>query len=160
SGNNMNAASFTTLKTNGSAFAIAKSSQGRTPDSPAFSNYYNWIKDARLIRGSYHFFSNRHSTAPVFGSTVEQQANTVIDLVKRLAPGDLAPALDLEDEPRLPNGNPSNAGRFPLEQGIQPGSTGYHYRHIAGNPNHGAAGLQSLLADVRDFLNRLEKNLG
>lgn len=174
SGNALNAADFTAMKGRSIEFAITKSSQGRNADS-RFNNYYRWIKDAGMIRGSYHFFSNKNSNSAVWGSTIAQQADKVIEKVKRLAPGDLSPALDLEDEARFTNGCPdpptvncpapqgmqAGQGRFPLDRGIQANGTGYRYRHIAGNnPNLGAAGLQNLLTDIRDFMGRLEKALG
>jgi hypothetical protein len=109
--------------------------------------YYQWIKDAGMIRGSFHFFTNKRSTDPVWGRTVADQANTVLTLIPRLAPGDLAPALDLEDEPR------GGAHRRPLDQGIFPGENGYHYLHSQ-------AGQDEVIADVQDFLNRIETRLG
>ena len=149
--NNTDAAGFRNLKQQRRMFAIAKSSQGMQPD-PSFSKYYGWIRDAGMIRGSYHFFSNKRSMSAVYGGTIERQANTVLSLIPRLAPGDLAPALDLEDEPR------GKAGRFPLDQGLQPSEQGYHYR--GGQYANWRAGRDELLADIQDFLDRIETALG
>lgn len=153
-GNATDAAGFQNLKNQGKAFAIAKSSQGTTGDG-RFANYYGWIRDSGMIRGSFHFFGNKRSTHPVWGGTVEDQANRVLSLITRLAPGDLAPALDLEDEPRDPASGKSadQGGRYPLDQGLQPTEDGYHYRH---RPD----GIQELLGDIQDFLNRIETALG
>src|SRR5262245_7952528 len=173
SGNLIDAAGFQNLKSKGKVFAILKSSQGRQPDGrfqpdgkfrEYFSDYYRFARESGMLRGSYHFFSNRRSASPVYGGSIAEQANTVLSLVKRLTPGDLAPALDLEDEPRNPaNGKPMRAadgGRFPLDQGRQASEQGYRYRHIAANPDLGRAGRQELLTDIQDFLDRIETALG
>src|SRR5262249_15123705 len=143
--------------------AIAKSSQGKAADGK-FPEYYRWIREAGMIRGSYHFFSNRRSGDAAHGGSIADQANKVIMLVKRLGPGDLAPALDLEDEPRNPaNGLPQEAskgGRFPLDQGLQPTEEGYQYRHIAAYADRGSNGRRELLTDIQDFLDRVETALG
>lgn len=151
SGNTTDAAGFRNLKNQGKIFAIAKSSQGTTTDA-RFVDYYGWIRDSGMIRGSYHFVSNKNSTSAVYGGSVADQANTVLSLVTRLMPGDLAPALDLEDEPRGP------AHRYPLDQGLQPAEQGYHYRRGV-YPNW-QDGRDELLADIQDFLNRIETALG
>lgn len=160
-GNTVDAAGFTNLQTQGKTFAIAKSSQGTTRDGK-FADYYQRIRDSGMIRGSYHFFSNKHSTSAIYGGTVADQAATVLALVTRLVPGDLAPALDLEDEPRNPaNGHAldaSQGGRYPLDQGLQPADQGYGYRrgvHAAWQD-----GRAELLADIQEFLDRLETTLG
>jgi GH25 family lysozyme M1 (1,4-beta-N-acetylmuramidase) len=167
-------ATFAALKAAGNEFVITRTSQGRTDDT-RFTSYYQWIKDNGMIRGTYHFFSNKHSNAQRWGGTIAQQADKVIERVMRLTPGDLSPALDLEDEPRFTNGcadppkpkckapagKKAGDGRFPLDVGILPNETGYRYRHInANNPNRGAAGLADLLNDIREFMNRIEKALG
>jgi GH25 family lysozyme M1 (1,4-beta-N-acetylmuramidase) len=165
--NGMTAASIAAQKAAGMSFVITKSSQGTNPD-PGFPSRYQWIRDAGMIRGSYHFFSNKNDASIVWGGSVADQANKVIDLVKRLAPGDFAPALDLEDEPRFPNGCPDpptvhcpaptgmapGDGRFPLDEGIQATGSGYSYRH-----GH-SPGIGNLLNDIRDFIIRIERSLG
>jgi len=154
SGQHMDAAAFANLKRRGKLFAIVKSSQGLFADT-AFGSYYGMARAAGLLRGSYHFFANKSPgvSQPWFHGVVADQADTVIRLVKRLLPGDLAPALDLEDEPRPP------AQRYPLDQGILPAQQGYHYRHIRGNPTW-QHGVNDLLADIRSFQNRVETALG
>ncbi len=146
------AAGFRNLRSRGKVFAILKSSQGTTPDG-RFAAYYQSAADAGLIRGSYHFFANKNAPAGIWGGTVAQQADKVIALVARLAPGDLAPALDLEDEPRNPTGGKDPKGRYPLDQGILPGQTGYNYRRTQ-------KGRHAVIGDVQDFLDRLETALG
>jgi len=161
SGNKTNAAGFRNLKSHGRTFAIAKSSQGTLVDA-SFANYYGWIRDSGMIRGSYHFFSNKRSTNALYGGAIERQANTVLSQITRLTPGDLAPALDLEDEPRSPVSGGSldagKGGRFPLDQGLQPNEQGYHYRR--GQYANWQAGRDELLADIKDFLDRIETALG
>jgi GH25 family lysozyme M1 (1,4-beta-N-acetylmuramidase) len=149
----INAAGFTNLRDHGKTFAILKSSQGTQPDGQ-FSTYYALAQNSGLIRGSYHFYANPQGTLPFHSGTVQQQADLVVSLVNRLVPGDLAPALDLEDEPR------GASNRYPLDQGIQPTENGYHYRHIAAYADHGRAGLDALLTDVGEFMFRLETALG
>ena len=116
-----------------------------------------------LIRGSYHFFANPNpSTDPtnpipdgVWAGSVADQAGKVVALVKRLGPGDLAPALDLEDEDR------GAAKLFPLDDGFLPNQPGYHYRRRPGRPAaEVTAGRQAVIADAQDFLDRLETALG
>jgi len=153
-GQQMDAAAFTNLRRQGKLFAIVKSSQGTLPDA-RFSQYYGMAKAAGLLRGSYHFFANKWDGVPQqwLHGAIADQAETVTRLVKRLVPGDLAPALDLEDEPRGPD------NRYPLDQGITPAQRGYHYRRVAGNP-HWHDGLAELLADIRGFVERVETALG
>lgn len=167
SGNAADAAAISNLQSQGKTFVIAKCSQGTTPDrnnaaNRGFVEFYGWTRDCGMIRGSYHFFSNKWSNSHIFGGAIQDQANTVLSLVTRLVPGDLAPALDLEDEPRNPaNGHALDAaqgGRYPLDQGLQPTDTGYHYRR--GVYANWQVGRDALLADIQDFMNRLETALG
>src|SRR5437660_11547780 len=96
-----------------------------------------------MIRGSYHFFANKWGgvALPTMRGTIADQANLVISKVQRLGPGDLAPALDLEDEPRLangrkvPDGSPPGTGRYTIDEGLTPAQPGYHSRSIRSNPN-------------------------
>jgi GH25 family lysozyme M1 (1,4-beta-N-acetylmuramidase) len=167
-GNVMNANDFANLVTHGKVYAILKSSQGVQPDG-RFSDYYRFARDSGMIRGSYHFFANKNGIHERFlKGTIEEQANLVVSQVTRLGPGDLAPAFDLEDESRDPSPGQhfnrsleeSKGGRFPLDQGLHLDETGYQYRNIGRYADHGAAGRQVLLADIQDFLDRLETALG
>jgi lysozyme len=154
SGQKMDGAAFVNLKRQGKTFAIVKSSQGTVQDGK-FPTYYKLAKDTGMIRGSYHFFANKSAGVPQpwLHGTISDQAATVISLVKRLGPGDLAPALDLEDEPRKP------ADRYPLDQGILPVQQGYHYRRTGDNPQW-RAGVEALLRDIQTFLATVETALG
>lgn len=142
----ISAAGFANLRAQGKVFAILKSSQG-TADDGQFTAYYQRAADAGLIRGSYHFYTNPKAPVAPGSGTVAQQADKVISLIPRLGPGDLAPALDLEDEPR------GAAKRYPLDEGVAPGQTGYHYRTTQ-------AGRTEVIADTQDFLDRIETALG
>lgn len=153
---------FRNLASHGKVFAILKSSQGTTDDGQ-FTTYYQRAADAGLLRGSYHFFANPlPSTDPakpipngLFAGSVADQANKVISLVWRLGPGDIAPAIDLEDEPR------GAANKFPLDEGLLPNQSGYNYRSVTGRTNaQVTAGRQAVIADVQDFLDRVETALG
>jgi GH25 family lysozyme M1 (1,4-beta-N-acetylmuramidase) len=151
-GNALTTTTFRHLKQLGKVFAICKSSQGKAIDKK-FAEYYSAAASAGMIRGSYHFFANKNGSGHDWNrGTIAEQAATVIAMVPTLRPGDLAPALDLEDEPRSP------FNRFPLDQGLLAQDTGYEYRH--GHHANSATGLRNLLADIQDFMNRLETAIG
>jgi GH25 family lysozyme M1 (1,4-beta-N-acetylmuramidase) len=151
-GNTLAAATFKRLKQLGKIFVICKSSQGKAIDKK-FAEYYAATASAGMIRGSYHFLANKNGSGQDWNrGTIEEQAATVIAMVPTLRPGDLAPALDLEDEPRSP------LNRFPLDQGLFAQDTGYEYRN--GHHLNSKAGLRNLLADIQDFMNRIETATG
>lgn len=79
-------ATFQRLVRLGKVFAIVKSSQWQA--EAAFRGHYDNARAAGLIRGSYHFFTPR---------PVAEQVRLVLGLVPRVGPGELAPALDVED---------------------------------------------------------------
>lgn len=114
---------FVALKDAGKVFGIAKVGQYRKDD--AFDTRYPLIRDAGMLRGSYDFF------API---DVDTQIQLVIDHVKRLTPGDIAPALDLED---------------------QSGVLDKKYKYSTT-----LAGRQSLFNDVSRWLTQVETQLG
>ena len=91
----------------------------------AFDTRYPLIRDAGMIRGSYDFF------APV---DVGDQIAFVVDHVKRLTPGDLAPAIDLEDGSRA------------LDRKYNYSSSG--------------AGRNNLFVDISTWLDAIEARLG
>jgi GH25 family lysozyme M1 (1,4-beta-N-acetylmuramidase) len=82
------AADFVALKNRGKVFGINKVSQGTALDG-AFLVRHPMVRDAGLIRGTYAWFNDK---------PVADQTKVVIDNVKRLIPGDLAPAMDLEQD--------------------------------------------------------------
>jgi GH25 family lysozyme M1 (1,4-beta-N-acetylmuramidase) len=114
---------FAALKQVGKIFGIAKLAQAGVDQ--AFDTRYPLIRDAGMIRGSYDFF------APV---DVGDQIAFVVDHVKRLTPGDLAPAIDLEDGSRA------------LDRK-------YNY-------SSSAAGRNSLFVDISTWLDAVEARLG
>jgi GH25 family lysozyme M1 (1,4-beta-N-acetylmuramidase) len=114
---------FKALKTAGKAFGIEKIAQGAM--DVTFDVRYPLIRDAGMIRGSYDFF------API---DVEDQIQFVVDHVKRLTPGDLAPAIDLEDQSAVLDGK---------------------YQYSAG-----MKGRQALFDDVSKWLTAVETRLG
>ncbi len=124
---------FRDLLRKGRSFVIAK--LGGTPGATnffadaRFSTYYQRIRDAGLIRGSYYFFDN---------VDVDTQIDRVVRGVVRLEPGDIAPALDIEDENRN--------GVFPLD-------SNYHYRTSA-------QGKTNLKNAIRKWLDTVETQLG
>src|SRR5271154_3890349 len=116
-------AHFQALKAVGKIFGIHKVAQGAV--DAQFDARYPLLRQAGLIRGCYDFF------AP---SDVNAQVSLVVSHVQRLTPGDLVPALDLEDGSGALNAK-------------------YHY-------NAGAAGRQNLFNDVMTWLNGIEQELG
>ncbi len=116
-------AHFQALKSVGKIFGIHKVAQNGA--DIRFDARYPLIQQAGLIRGSYDFFST---------AAVNTQVSLVVTHIPRLTPGDLAPALDLEDGSGTLNGK-------------------YHY-------TAGAAGRQSLFNDAMAWLNGIEQQLG
>ena len=104
--------------------------QGLTdaPD-PTFGGHYENARAAGLIRAAFHWFTPR---------PVSDQVRLFLGLVPRLGPGDLAPALDLEDS------------SMALWQ---------HYKYSHGKTGN-ASGSTALLDDVQDWLDRVEAALG
>jgi GH25 family lysozyme M1 (1,4-beta-N-acetylmuramidase) len=62
--------------------------------STAFPTRWKAAGDNNFIRGSYHFY--RYNVGAPRATTGDDQARIVADVVVRLVPGDLAPALDVE----------------------------------------------------------------
>jgi GH25 family lysozyme M1 (1,4-beta-N-acetylmuramidase) len=116
-------ADFIALKQAGKSFGILKVAQYEVDHQ--FDVRYPLVRAAGMIRGSYDFF------API---AVATQVQWVVDHVKRLTPGDLAPALDLED------------GKKALDRK-------YHY-------TSGNAGRQDLFKDISIWLKEVETRLG
>jgi GH25 family lysozyme M1 (1,4-beta-N-acetylmuramidase) len=116
-------ADFQALKAAGRIFGLHKVAQKDLDGK--FDARYPMLRDAGLIRGSYDFF------API---DVNAQVDLVVNHVQRLTPGDLAPAIDLEDGSKQLN---------------------VKYNYLAG-----MAGRQNLFNDVATWLNEVEKQLG
>lgn len=72
----------------GVKFAIIRASHGITSDDH-FSGNWTGALGAKVKRGAYHYF--------VPTDDVQAQVDIFLKQVGKLAPGDLAPALDLED---------------------------------------------------------------
>jgi N-acetylmuramoyl-L-alanine amidase len=119
-------ADFSALRAAGKLFGIAKLGQGRADGQ--FAAYYEAIRRAGMIRGSYYFMTTR---------PIERELELIASLVPRLLPGDLAPALDLED---------SDKYGYPLNKH-------YHYQDTS-------AGKAALLRAVGDLMNGIEARLG
>lgn len=116
-------ADFEALRTAGKSFGILKVAQNVVDRQ--FDPRYPLVRDAGLIRGSYDFFAPKD---------VAIQVQWVVSHVQRLTPGDLAPAIDLED---------------------QSGALDAKYSYSAG-----LAGRQNLFNDILSWLNDVEKQLG
>jgi lysozyme len=71
----------------GMAFAFTKATEGITFVDPQFAANWSGIQTAGLVRGAYHFFEPNDDAT--------QQAQHFLATVQ-LAPGDLAPVLDVE----------------------------------------------------------------
>ena len=78
------------LKNNGVDFAYLKSTEGKTFTDAYFAQNRKNARDSGIITGAYHFF--RPATS------VSAQVDHFINVVGKLSPDDLPPALDLEDK--------------------------------------------------------------
>jgi GH25 family lysozyme M1 (1,4-beta-N-acetylmuramidase) len=97
--------SWSDIRAAGITFLIHKSGDGTNvhPDRK-FLDRYRDTRANGFIRGSFHYY--RHTKVPS-GGTV--QANNTVDRVRRLGPGDLAPALDFEQQALGPGAAEPNA---------------------------------------------------
>jgi lysozyme len=73
----------------GMQFAYAKATEGATVTDSKFAENWSAMREAGVVRGAYHFF--HPATDPVL------QANHFLTVMGPLLPGDLPPALDLEE---------------------------------------------------------------
>jgi len=85
----------------GISFAFAKASQGVDPanDDQTFSDHWQGMKDAGIIRGAYHFIGLPSPSTPqsLWNDDVHKQIDHFLGIVGPPQPGDLPPALDFED---------------------------------------------------------------
>lgn len=72
----------------GVKFAIIRASHGITSDDTFASNWLG-AKNAKVVRGAYHYFSPTDD--------VQAQVDLFVKQVGKLVPGDLQPVLDIED---------------------------------------------------------------
>ena len=128
-------ADFRALKPVGKIFGIHKLAQ--FVEDPEFDFRYAATREAGLIRGSYDFF------APVALNT---QTGWVVSHVHRLTPGDLAPAIDIEDEHKFLDGKYHYSAGVPAAGGKPPKSA--------------LACLQDLFNDLMAWANSIEQQLG
>jgi len=73
----------------GMEFAYVKATEGITVTDSLFAQNWKAMKAAGIMRGAYHFFH------PV--SSAEDQADHFLKVMADFLPGDLPPALDLEE---------------------------------------------------------------
>jgi lysozyme len=103
---------FTDVANSGVVFAICRASHGITNDT-TFSANWSGFKAAKVIRGAYHYF--------IPTDDVQAQIDGFVKAVGPLQPGDLPPALDLEDPAAW--ASIAQADRLPLVltwlQGVQ-----------------------------------------
>jgi lysozyme len=87
---------WNTVRASGRAFAYARASVGTSHLDSSFAQHYAAIKAAGLLRGAYH----------TFDATVDanMQANSFLSTIGTLQPGDLPPALDIEQQGTLYTG--------------------------------------------------------
>ncbi len=72
-------------------FVFIKSTEGDSHLDKNFRDNFYWAKENGLIRGAYHFWSNK--------SSARRQAYFFLAMVQ-LSPGDLPPVLDVESKPK------------------------------------------------------------
>jgi lysozyme len=84
------------VRASGRTFAYARASLGTSQGDPSFAQNYAAIKAAGLLRGAFH----------TFDATVDvtMQAEKFITIIGTLQPGDLPPALDVEQQGSLYTG--------------------------------------------------------
>lgn len=121
---------FQRLRGLGKTFTILKASQYRAEQT--FQAHYRLAREAGLIRGAYHLFTE---------NSVENQVRLFLGLVPRMVPGELPPSLDVED--------PSSA-HLPL----------FHHYHYTHGGLGNAAGTNALLDALQQWLDRVEAALG
>jgi lysozyme len=76
----------------GIEFAFAKATQGDDVIDAKFESNWKGMRDTGILRGAYHFIG-----LPSGNDDVHRQIDHFIATVGPLLPGDLPPALDLED---------------------------------------------------------------
>jgi lysozyme len=79
------------VKNSDVSFAFAKATEGVTYVDPCFSENWQQMKAAGLVRGAYHFFRPLRDA--------NEQAQNFLKVVGKLDAGDFAPVLDLEHYP-------------------------------------------------------------
>jgi GH25 family lysozyme M1 (1,4-beta-N-acetylmuramidase) len=88
----------------GVTFAFAKATEGGDPSHSSYTDQTfatNWqaMRDAGVIRGAYHFIGLPLAGTPMsqWNDDLHRQIDHFLQTVGPLEPGDLPPALDLED---------------------------------------------------------------
>lgn len=82
---------WSTVAGAGTLFAFAKATEGDSFVDSQFVANWAGMKSAGIMRGAYHFF---HPAKPA-----KAQADKFLEVVNALEPGDLPPALDIEETP-------------------------------------------------------------
>ena len=80
---------WTTVKSSGGAFGIAKATEGATLTDSEFATNWPAMKAAGVVQSAYHFF--HCDSAPA------TQASFFLGVMGALEPGNLPPSLDFED---------------------------------------------------------------
>jgi GH25 family lysozyme M1 (1,4-beta-N-acetylmuramidase) len=97
----------------GISFIMHKTSErardGSLIDDGVFKRRWADTAASGLIRGSYHYYRHRD------GATGDVQAETVAAQIERLVPGDLAPALDFENEALVAGSREPTAAEWRIE---------------------------------------------
>jgi len=85
----------------GISFAFAKASQGADPgkDDQTFSDNWQGMKEAGIVRGAYHFIGLPSASTPPsqWNDELHKQIDHFLGLVGPPQAGDLPPTLDFED---------------------------------------------------------------
>ena len=123
-------ADFQRLVALGKVFAVMKASQYVAEQ--AFSAHYQRAREAGLMCGAYHLFTER---------PVADQVRLFLGIVPHLGPGELPPTFDVEDPEKL---------NFPLLRH-------YQYKH-AGKDKQ--ARIDALVDALQDWLDQVEAALG
>lgn len=88
--------SWADLRADGIQFAILKASEGQTYQDPQYRTRHDSARAEQFLVGSYHYgrASGALGGAP---NLLQQQADNMIGVMRRLLPGDLPPSYDFEE---------------------------------------------------------------
>ena len=105
--------SLNDIRAAGISFIMHKTSErardGSLINDGAFKRRWADTAASGLIRGSYHYYRHRD------GASGDVQAETVAAQIERLVPGDIAPALDFENEALVAGSREPTAAEWRIE---------------------------------------------
>ncbi len=140
-GKKLDLAAFDLLAKNDKKFVLSKCSQ--ITNDTRFVYNYAYTRQKGMIRGAWHFFTRKYNSKLKRNVTVDDQVAFTVWQVPRLGPGDVAPALDIEDGEKAD-------GTRPLDS---------VYKDRGAEKTH-AKQKDALVADCQKWLDDVEAKLG